>query len=121
MSITHRGKDMGEQVAKETIRTAKAVIEEEVEKAGFHVARILLFGSRARGDSTAHSDWDFYVVVDTPIDFPTKRRVAGSIQMRLAEQHIFCDIIIQSREAFAHLSRSKNTVSYLARTEGIRI
>jgi predicted nucleotidyltransferase len=31
-------------------------------------AEIILYGSRARGDSHAESDWDFLVLVDGPVD-----------------------------------------------------
>ena len=31
-------------------------------------AEIILYGSRARGDSRAESDWDFLVLVDGPVD-----------------------------------------------------
>ena len=31
-------------------------------------AEIILFGSRARGDATIDSDWDFLVLVDGPVD-----------------------------------------------------
>ena len=43
---------------------AKAIITEELHQAGRQIVRILLFGSRARGDAREDSDWDFYVVVD---------------------------------------------------------
>jgi len=33
---------------------------------GIRVWRIVLFGSRARGDTKPHSDWDIYVEVDVP-------------------------------------------------------
>ena len=38
---------------------AKKSITEEVEKAGYKVDRIILFGSRARGDYNMTSDRDF--------------------------------------------------------------
>ena len=31
-------------------------------------AEVILYGSRARGDSHAESDWDFLVLVDGPVD-----------------------------------------------------
>src|SRR5260370_30917322 len=31
-------------------------------------ARIILYGSRARGDSAADSDWDLLVLLDGPVD-----------------------------------------------------
>jgi len=31
-------------------------------------AAIILYGSRARGDATAESDWDFVILVQGPVD-----------------------------------------------------
>ena len=31
-------------------------------------AEVILYGSRARGDSTCESDWDFLVLVDGPVE-----------------------------------------------------
>ena len=35
-----------------------------IDKLGHHLRQVLLFGSRARGDATAESDYDLLVVVD---------------------------------------------------------
>ncbi len=43
----------------ETLREVKRIIQEEVEGAGYRVRRLLLFGSRARGEARPDSDWDF--------------------------------------------------------------
>lgn len=50
-----------------------------------HVERIVLFGSRARGDEHAESDWDFAVFFDRP---PTKRdqRVLSDLTSELWEE-----------------------------------
>ncbi len=40
---------------------------EEVEKAGWQVCRIILFGSRARGDYKENSDYDFLVAINRDI------------------------------------------------------
>lgn len=48
---------MSENVANEYGRLLR-------KRLGPHVSRIVLFGSRARGDASDHSDYDFLVVVD---------------------------------------------------------
>lgn len=35
-----------------------------MDRLGQHLRQVLLFGSRARGDATVHSDYDLLVVVD---------------------------------------------------------
>jgi len=51
---------MSGETMENTLARAKATLTEEIEKAGFKVLRILLFGSRARGDARSLSDWDFF-------------------------------------------------------------
>ena len=45
------------------------VIKEEVEKKGFNVLKIILFGSRAIGKAREDSDWDFFVIIDKKLNF----------------------------------------------------
>jgi predicted nucleotidyltransferase len=39
------------------------------------VATVVLFGSRARGDARADSDYDFLVLLKTPFDFRLKTQI----------------------------------------------
>lgn len=55
------------------VRTAVREVEPE--------ARIILYGSRARGDAEAESDWDLLVLVDGPVDHARTR----AVQHRLLE------------------------------------
>lgn len=49
-----------------------SVVEQVTRKivAKFHPVRILLFGSRARGDSTESSDYDFLIELETQLKRP---------------------------------------------------
>jgi hypothetical protein len=38
--------------------------------------RMILFGSRARGDADPDSDMDVLVVLDSPVDWPTRKIVS---------------------------------------------
>lgn len=103
------------------LKISKEIITEELGKAGYKVLEIILFGSRARGDESPDSDWDFYVVIDKDIDFKTKKSLIATMQMKLAENYIFCDILLNDIKNYERLSREKSTVSYVARIEGIAI
>jgi len=48
----------------------KALVE------ALHPARIVLFGSRARGDARPDSDWDLLVIADTDLDRAEREFVA---------------------------------------------
>ena len=56
-----------EKTLNKNLEIAKTIINEEIEKAGYKVDRIFLFGSRARGDYKEGSDWDFFVLIDKDI------------------------------------------------------
>lgn len=105
----------------EILSLAKKTIIEEIEKSGFKVVEIILFGSRARGEEKEDSDWDFYVLVDKEIDFKTKKNIIGTIQMKLAEYYIFSDILINSIDKYNILKNELSTVSYITNKEGLRI
>ncbi|MEM0325310.1 MAG: nucleotidyltransferase domain-containing protein [Candidatus Aenigmatarchaeota archaeon] len=92
------------------IEIAKKIIIEEVKKYGLEVKKILLFGSRVKGNYTKDSDWDFYVIVDKDIDFTQKRKIYAQIRKKLAELKIPNDIFIQSESV---VQKRKNDVGYL--------
>jgi predicted nucleotidyltransferase len=68
-----------ERFMQEVPAQAKRLISEVVAQADYEVQRILLFGSRARGEALPDSDWDFFVITDCEPS-PEEKRV---IQMEL--------------------------------------
>lgn len=105
----------------EILKFCKHVIIEEGEKVGLKVVKIKLFGLRAREDDKPDSDWEFYIVVDKKMDFKTKMKICGSVQMVLAEKYIFCDIIINDLLSNQKLKDEKSSVSHKAELEGISL
>ncbi|MCC6919449.1 MAG: nucleotidyltransferase domain-containing protein [Alphaproteobacteria bacterium] len=59
--------------------TAKAVRALYGEK----LKGLMLYGSRARGDATPDSDYDFLVLLDDPIDWIAERRRLSSLSLDL--------------------------------------
>jgi predicted nucleotidyltransferase len=100
---------------------AKAVITEEVERAGYRVLRVFLFGSRARGGARPDSDWDFFVITDREPSREEKQAITTKLSLRFAELGFYADIILQS-EALVQ-SRKGNTgfLAYYALKEGVPI
>jgi predicted nucleotidyltransferase len=68
-----------ERFMQEVPAQAKRLISEVVAQTDYEVQRILLFGSRARGEALPDSDWDFSVITDCEPS-PEEKRV---IQMEL--------------------------------------
>jgi predicted nucleotidyltransferase len=64
----------------------------------FPDCRVLLFGSRARKDNSAESDFDFLVITKNTIDIHKKRFYKSLLRKELAKYKIPADILIQSEE-----------------------
>lgn len=106
---------------KDILRKAKRIIREEVERAGFQVRRVLLFGSRARGEARPGSDWDFYVIVTPAAPAKVRWEIADRICERLAEERIWADVFVQSAETVAERAGNTGYLTYYVLKEGIEV
>lgn len=106
---------------KEELEIAKKIITEEVENEGFKIIKILLFGSRARGNYTDESDWDFLVVLDSDISFSKLKKLVGKIQLRFARLNLPNDLILKGLNQFNRSKEVVGNISYYADKEGIVI
>ena len=100
------------------IWTAKKIITEEVLKAGYKVDRVILFGSRARGDFEEGSDYDFLVIIDKKLSRDEDIELTWHIQRRLAV-YMASDIIIKSSQRILQEKDDKGLISYYALKEGV--
>ncbi len=84
-------------------------------------SKILLFGSRARGDFREESDWDFLIVLKKPLDAKTKKELWFQIYKKLHEFYPFIsfDIILKDAESFEEEKTITNTISNEVYLEGI--
>jgi predicted nucleotidyltransferase len=81
--------------------------------------QVWLFGSRARGDHRADSDWDLLAVV--PDDTPRGAfdpRVAWRLQR---DAGVYADLALVTRAEFLDDLRTVNTLPYLVMAEGALI
>ena len=75
----------------------KSMTDEIVDE--LHPDRIILFGSRARGDDRAHSDVDLLVVVPNSDEVRrSRRRVEGRVYRRLADFPVAKDVLVFTQE-----------------------
>lgn len=100
---------------------AKAIIAEEVERAGYRVLRVLLFGSRARGEARPDSDWDFFVIIDREPSREEKQAIATKLSLRFAELDFYADVIIQSEAVVQDRKQNTGFLTYYVLKEGVPI
>ncbi len=103
------------------LQKAKKIITEEIEKYGYKVESIYLFGSRARGDYQKDSDWDFFVVINKDLSKEDWSRVELNIRTKLVYNNIISDIIIKSKAIYQHQQNGTGFLSYYVNKEGISI
>ena len=92
-------------ISDKNIETAKKIITSEVEKAGYQVERIILFGSRARGDYNEDSDWDFFAVIDRELLKEDRKIIKSNIRDEMRRNGISADVIIKSVGLYEHQKR----------------
>ncbi len=103
----------------EAIKKIKEVILSTAKKHGIEVGKIILFGSRARGDYEKESDWDILIVTKEKINkevfwkFLREIKIEISIKLKVPN-----DIIIVSEEHYKKSKSNVGDISYYATLEG---
>lgn len=82
--------------------------------------KIILFGSRARGQSAFNSDYDLLVIKD---DVQNEREVARKINYRLLREDIdqAVDIIVASTDTWNRNARTIGTIYKKIAEEGVTL
>jgi len=90
-------------------------------KEGVPVRKIILFGSRARGESREDSDYDLLVIVAKPLTFREKVEVSEKIRDRLVGLNIASDIVVKSEVDVEYYRNKIGSVVREALKEGVTI
>ena len=104
------------------LKVIKEVIFETAKKHGVEIEKIILFGSRARGENKEDSDWDILIVTKEKLDKRAKDRfvleVRREIVWRLDEP---VDIIVTDRRKYEEYEHVYGSVIGQAANEGITV
>ncbi len=83
-----------------TLSLIKRIVREACEKHGLTLNRVLLFGSRARGEHDNRSDYDLMVIVNGLPRESDRPKITTAINRKLALQKIPADILVKSIKEF---------------------
>lgn len=100
----------------------KSILIETAKKYSIRVFRIILFGSRARGDFTEDSDWDILLVTEEKIDRKTKHRFLVESRrkiIKIIDDPI--DIIIIDKDHYEEYRNIYGDIAGMAEIEGVVI
>ncbi len=106
---------------KEILKQIKQTILEVAKDQGIEIDKIILFGSRARGDYREDSDWDILVVTKRKLDKDKKFHFIVKVHWELVVtfESPF-DILVCDRQLFDNTNKFWNVI-WIAKKEGIEI
>jgi len=103
------------------LQNIKAEILRCLEEIQVSVKSIILFGSRAKGDFSKYSDYDFLIITEKTFSIKEKMEIARVLRKALAELYIPTDIIINSEEEVEYKRNKIGYVTRYALKEGVSI
>lgn len=86
---------------------------------GEKYGRIILFGSRARGDFDAQSDYDILITTPHALSLEDRIRIFGLVRRYLAQHDIDADVIVKSESEVDYLRHKIGSVVQSAIEEGV--
>ncbi|NJE10286.1 nucleotidyltransferase domain-containing protein [Thermococcus sp. MAR1] len=105
-------------MSREAIRDVILRVSREL---GLEVNDIILFGSRARGDFRADSDWDVLVVLSRPLERKKELEAYKRIHRELLLKGIKVDILFISKDELEKVKDDTGFLYYYALREGVKI
>lgn len=106
----------------EKLRIIKSIIAETAKKYNIEIIKIILFGSRARGDYTEDSDWDILLVTEKKINREIKRKFLVESRRKIIKAtNDPIDIIIIDKNHYEEYKNIYGDIVGIATLEGITI
>jgi Nucleotidyltransferase domain. len=105
---------------KDKLKLIKEIILNAARKYDIEIEKIILFGSRAKGNYKDYSDWDILIVTREELDKKVLDEFWEILDWELAK-YIVPEIIIIDNESLKKYSEYKGFVYYWALKEGITI
>jgi len=96
----------------------KNIIMTVLSEFGLSAQKIILFGSRARGDHSQKSDWDILIILDKELTQEAVRLISRKIRENLAMALIPCDVLVRTPAQVEKFKQYVHSVTKNALKEG---
>ena len=103
----------------EVSKKIKRIVYSVAGRLGVGIDKIVLFGSRARGDFREDSDWDILVVTREKLSKDMRRKLQITVYRELCDAGIYADVLVIDRDTLERLKDDVGYVYYYALREGI--
>ena len=103
------------------IKKIKEIILNIAKEMNIEIDKIILFGSRARGDYREDSDYDILIVTKEKLEREKKIKFKVKVGIELIKNKIPNDLVVFSREEIEEKSNDVGCIAYYALREGIKI
>ena len=105
----------------ENVEKIKEIIFKIAKEMSIEIEKIILFGSRARGDFREDSDYDILIVTKEKLTREKEIEFKVNIRISLARLRIPIDLIVYSSEEFIEKSKDVGYIAYYILEEGLKI
>ncbi|AIY91039.1 nucleotidyltransferase family protein [Geoglobus acetivorans] len=104
------------------LKVIKEVILEIAEEHGIEVEKVVLFGSRARGDFKEDSDWDILIVTNERLDKNAKSKFILEVRREIVwKLEVPVDVIVVDSNKYGEYEQVYGSVIGQAASEGITV
>jgi len=104
---------------KDVVKTLKSILNE----LRVPYSKLLLFGSRAKGELFEESDWDFLIIIKEKVNVEEKKALWHEIYKKFHDYFPFesIDIILKDAESFENEKTVVNTIAHEVYLEGVEV
>ena len=99
----------------------KEIINKCSQEFKFSITKIILFGSRARGQYNENSDYDILVLLNEDVPDELKIKLSCIITRELSDKWINADIIVKSAKEIKQYENCIGSIVRIALKEGVLI
>jgi len=103
------------------LKDIKNLVLTKLNEMGISSRKVILFGSRARGDSDRYSDYDILIITEKTFPIKEKIAITENIRDSLVKIQIPSDIIIKSEKEVKYYRDKIGSIVREALREGVVI